>query len=1165
MGGRACNLPALYNSVESQSNFNLQLVETVVAKQLQHYLNGNNLFPVFQSAYRQNHSTETALLKVTNDILLNMNNQCVTLLILLDLSAAFDTINHDTMLRRLEYSFGIQGKAFSCFASCLSGRTQRIMIKESLSKPIVHDPNDTAKLAVVRNMEDCMRDICSWMLNNDLHFNDDKNEFLLIGSSQQLRKLDNISICVGDSDIHPVPLGRSLGCWFDSRLSTASHITKICTSSFYFIHNIRRIREYLSRQSSEILVHAFITSSLDNYVQETKDLSQVLCQKCTVLKYYKLLQQLQELERLRLDYKESVCESIDIQRDKRCAKDSPVDNHDIKNARGKACIFPAAPKSKRKLCVQNNNDIEDPFSALDVDYFCDSRDRKRSHEQRCPQVSAIAYRFALAVLWHSGAKKQGFMHACHWGISVSHSSILWKLDEMGEEFDSEVKTWKWNLEKHHQTTKMLDCIEQYVAAQEVQQQEQIPVGFSTTNIDALELEFPNLMKSVDQCSEDGSDSSASEVENMDDFVEDYEHYCESSTRMGENYCLVSQHLKKSGFGEEDIKTLTELSSMGRSSPIGKVHHAIIKAHHLRDEPPKYQIIGDNLDIAVRGEIEIQCSCETCNVPEAESTRISAADEVASVSSNSSQDFGTFTVSTPVEELSLQEAFPVPMELDDTMPPKTYERVPAFSQCGKPKLADSDGYMYTVKSVKGDCTYWRCSVRNKTSNCKATLQERDDNFIPGPQPHCHQPAGPGAATALKVSAGIRKTAIDKLFTPAGTVLGAGSEGESEPVQTSSKVAKKRRLESVSSSKMSNCPEREGVTQLLARAKQLNIESDEESIRSSILNSVESSLHEQKQSDVEVVDTEREKRKEKELRRKEKEEEDRRREEENRRRDEETSNRRRKRKHDELRDEKRTRSGNEEQTQRRRRAGSRRLCVFLEMMAECVVSASLSNVGGLAVGAIDLINRTLSVPRFILVFNIVKLLSCSDADCAVEAILLLMLSLVGSDSCCCRDRAASTLDTIPSQSCQFLLRSSMVGMFRCLVGWFVGNYHNSVNVEAALSLQQQLSEPTKDSIRSRIASTAQSASLHDSNLTKEKRHALKWLRNDENIVILPDYKGRVTVVMDKTDYHNKMDALVNKKQAYKELKRDPTPALQCKLNSKLLTLRRRTPPTPNSTID
>ena len=68
-----------------------------------------------------------------NDILLNVNNQRITLLILLDLSAAFD---HDTMLRRLDHSFGIQGKALSWFASYLSGRIQRIMINESLSKPL---------------------------------------------------------------------------------------------------------------------------------------------------------------------------------------------------------------------------------------------------------------------------------------------------------------------------------------------------------------------------------------------------------------------------------------------------------------------------------------------------------------------------------------------------------------------------------------------------------------------------------------------------------------------------------------------------------------------------------------------------------------------------------------------------------------------------------------------------------------------------------------------------------------------------------------------------------------------------------------------------------------------------------------------------------------------
>ena len=130
-------LPPVFKNFRPGSNlaFISKLVETVVAKQLRRYLNCNSLFPVCQSAYRQNHSTETSLLKVTNDKLLNINNPRVTLLIRFDLSAAFDTVDYDTMLRRLEYSFGIQGKALSWFASYLSGRTQWIIINESLSKP----------------------------------------------------------------------------------------------------------------------------------------------------------------------------------------------------------------------------------------------------------------------------------------------------------------------------------------------------------------------------------------------------------------------------------------------------------------------------------------------------------------------------------------------------------------------------------------------------------------------------------------------------------------------------------------------------------------------------------------------------------------------------------------------------------------------------------------------------------------------------------------------------------------------------------------------------------------------------------------------------------------------------------------------------------------------
>ena len=85
----------------------------------------------------------------------------------------------------------------------------------------------------------------------------------------------------------------------------------------------------------------------------------------------------------------------------------------------------------------------------------------------------------------------------------------------------------------------------------------------------------------------------------------------------------------------------------------------------------------------------------------------------------------------------------------------------------------------------------------------------------------------------------------------------------------------------------------------------------------------------------------------------------------------------------------------------------------------------------------------------------------------------------------------------------------------------------SVEAVLSRQRELSEPTKDNIRRRIASTIQSASLTDNNLTKDERQALKRLRNDNDILILPADKRRVTVVMDKTDYHHKTNLLTTNK--------------------------------------
>ena len=82
-----------------------KLCEKVVTKQSTDHLLRNNLMEPFQSAYRPNHRLETALLRVCNDILQSMDQTKITVLVLHDLSAAFDTIDHQILLHRLQSRF----------------------------------------------------------------------------------------------------------------------------------------------------------------------------------------------------------------------------------------------------------------------------------------------------------------------------------------------------------------------------------------------------------------------------------------------------------------------------------------------------------------------------------------------------------------------------------------------------------------------------------------------------------------------------------------------------------------------------------------------------------------------------------------------------------------------------------------------------------------------------------------------------------------------------------------------------------------------------------------------------------------------------------------------------------------------------------------------------
>ena len=110
-----------FYSNNSPAPFVAKLTESAVSNQTHNHICINNLYPPNQSSYRKNYSTETALLRVKNDILLNLNKQHVTLLVLLDLSAAFDTVDHNVVLSRLHSKFGISGTALEWFRSYLNG------------------------------------------------------------------------------------------------------------------------------------------------------------------------------------------------------------------------------------------------------------------------------------------------------------------------------------------------------------------------------------------------------------------------------------------------------------------------------------------------------------------------------------------------------------------------------------------------------------------------------------------------------------------------------------------------------------------------------------------------------------------------------------------------------------------------------------------------------------------------------------------------------------------------------------------------------------------------------------------------------------------------------------------------------------------------------------
>ena len=282
-----------------------KIIEKAVALQLNEHLNKNKLFEQHQSAYRKCHNTETALVKISNDLLLSADNKNVSILVLLDLSAAFDTIDHCILIDRLKDCFGLDGTVLNWLKSYLTERKQCVKINSSFSSelpllfgvpqgsvlgPLLytlytaplgfiiksHNLNyhfyaDDSQLYLsikpsnvndlVFSLEKCILEVKDWMEKNKLKLNEEKTEVVLINPKNYDVNISSLKI--GDEDIIFNEKAKNLGVYLDKDLNMNFQITNLSKAIYLEIRKLKHISKFVSNSCLKTLAASFILSRLD--------------------------------------------------------------------------------------------------------------------------------------------------------------------------------------------------------------------------------------------------------------------------------------------------------------------------------------------------------------------------------------------------------------------------------------------------------------------------------------------------------------------------------------------------------------------------------------------------------------------------------------------------------------------------------------------------------------------------------------------------------------------------------------------------------------------------------------------------------------------------------------------------------------------------------------
>lgn len=284
-----------------------KILERLFLTRIKKHITSSPNFSPFQSAYREGYSTETALTSTLDNIFSSIDNGKACLSVCLDLSAAFDTVDHQLLLSRLTKSFGVSGTALNWLASYLGNRNQQVGIGTARSEPTVCTAGvpqgsvlgpllftvftspinrianhfgvqlqqyaDDTQLYIALShtdqsgklkLEECLSSLYAWFCFNGLAINPNKSEAILFGSRQRLRSFPSLSSI--DLAGSAVPLSdsvKTLGVTLDSMLTFRMHVTNLCRSCFYHIRAIRHIRSALTKDMSKTLACALVSSRLD--------------------------------------------------------------------------------------------------------------------------------------------------------------------------------------------------------------------------------------------------------------------------------------------------------------------------------------------------------------------------------------------------------------------------------------------------------------------------------------------------------------------------------------------------------------------------------------------------------------------------------------------------------------------------------------------------------------------------------------------------------------------------------------------------------------------------------------------------------------------------------------------------------------------------------------